>query len=110
MPKEQPWNPTDATQEIRELAKGADWRLSLTEHAEVRMDQRDLIVRDVIHVLQNGFVYDEAKTSSRPGSFKYKMQSATPNSANRQVRVVAIPDPRSGEIKIVTVMWADEGS
>jgi hypothetical protein len=36
------------------------------------------------------------------------MQCTTPNSKNREVRAVAIPDWKRKDIKIVTVMWADE--
>jgi hypothetical protein len=36
------------------------------------------------------------------------MQCTTPNSQNREVRVVVIPDWKRKGIKVVTVMWADE--
>lgn len=62
---------------------------------------------DILHVLKNGFVYDDAIPASRDGLYKYEMESRTPNSENRAVRVVVIPSPSGPEAKIVTAMWAD---
>ena len=72
------------------------------------MDDRDLIVGDVLHVLKRGFVYDKPQKASRRNCWKYKMQNITPNSGNREVRVVVIPSWSPRCCKIVTVMWADE--
>lgn len=108
MAKEQPWKPADATLEIRARANGGFDVLSWTAHAEDRMEERDLIMRDILYALKNGFVYDEAKPSTRGRFFKYRVHSQTPNSGNREIGVVVIPDPKSAQLKIVTVMWADE--
>jgi Domain of unknown function (DUF4258) len=103
-----PWPPGQATKSIREKARDEALVLLWTEHAKDQMADRDLIMGDVLHVLKNGFVYADAEPSTRPGLFKYAMESKTPNSGNRVVRVIAIPSPQACEVKVVTVMWADE--
>lgn len=103
---EKPWKPADATNEIRRLASSEIW-LTYSDHAKERMGERDLIVSDILHVLKFGFVHQEAERSTRPGLYKYRMQSRTPNSGDREVGVVLIPDRHNAHIKIVTVMWID---
>lgn len=71
------------------------------------MAERELYTGDVKFVLQQGFVYDEPEASTRAGFFKYKVESRSPNSGSRTVRIVAIPDAARCHIKIVTVMWVD---
>lgn len=72
------------------------------------MAARDLIVGDVLYILKNGFVYEDPEPATQPKLFKYKIETRTPNSNNRSVRIVIIPDCNTCWIKIVTVMWADE--
>ncbi len=108
MHKPQPWSPADATSCINALGKSDDLDLSLTEHAQDRMAQRGLIAGDILHVLKRGFILDPPEASTRPNSFKYRIQSTTPNSGNRSVAVVVIADTKSQQVKIVTVMWQDE--
>lgn len=108
MHKPQPWSPADATLCINALGKSLDLTLSLTLHAEDRLAERDLTTGDVLHVLRKGFVLDPHEATTRANLFKYRVQSATPNSENRTVAVVVIPDPNSLQIKIITVMWQDE--
>jgi hypothetical protein len=72
------------------------------------MEERDLVMGDVLYLLKNGFVYEEPEPSTNKRFYKYCMESKTPNSRNRAVRVVVIPDQYRCELKIVTVMWVDE--
>ncbi len=72
------------------------------------MNERGLIMSDVLFVLKHGFVYEEPEPSTVPGLFKYKVDSQSPNSGARFLRVVAIPDKESCQIKVVTIMWRDE--
>lgn len=102
-----PWSPRKATEEIRKLAR-QEFSFCWTKHANDQMLARDLIVGDVVHVLRHGFVYDEAEPSTRQGFFKYSVESRSPNSGNRTVRVVVVPQRKPPTVKIVTVMWADE--
>jgi Domain of unknown function (DUF4258) len=104
----EPWPPRLATERIRAKARDAALTVAWTEHAKQQMEDRGLIMGDVLHVLKQGIVYTDAKPSTRADLFKYAMESKTPNSGNRVVRVVAIPSPQSCEVKIVTVMWVDE--
>ena len=72
------------------------------------MRDRDLLVGDVLYVLKNGFVFQEAVAATQPSLWKYRVETRTPNSGNRVVRVVAIPDDDKIWVKIITVMWVDE--
>jgi uncharacterized protein DUF4258 len=106
--KRQPWSAADATNAIRSLARHASLTITLTQHAKDQMLDRDLIVSDVLYVLKHGFVFESAQSSTQKGLFKYLQQGRSPNSGNRTVRVVVIPDPASSWMKVVTVMWVDE--
>jgi len=104
----QPWTPPQATERIRAIACDPKFSISYKKHAKEQMALRELLVGDVIYLLKNCFVFEPADPSTRPEYFKYQAESKTPNSGNRDVRVVAIPDWKTKEIKIVTVMWKDE--
>lgn len=106
--KLQPWKPADATDEIWKLAKSDQLNLTSSGHARDQLSIRDLFIGDALYVLKHGFVCDAAQESTQPSLFKYRVESRSPNSGNRIVRVVAVPDPNSGLIKLVTVMWKDE--
>lgn len=108
MPKPQPWSPGDATDEIRALGRSGRLSLSITQHAKDRLAERDLILGDVLYVLKSGFVYDAPVPASQLDLYRYQMETRTPNSNNRVVRVVVIPDPARCWAKVVTVMWVDE--
>jgi hypothetical protein len=88
------WDPARATREIREIARSERLNLSYRLHAKEQMAERDLIVSDVLHVLKNGFVYAKPEPSTRSGYFRYAMESKTPNSGSRRVRVIVIPDKK----------------
>lgn len=103
----EPWNPAQATDRIRSIAQG-EFLISYKMHAKDQMSDRGLIIGDLNYLLRNGFVYVPAEASKRDPFWKYQMQSSTPNSKNREVRVVVIPDWKRKHLKIITVMWADE--
>ena len=106
--KQQPWNPADATDEIRRIARSETMRLTRSDHARERMEERDLLMGDVLYVLKNGFVYENPEPSTQQGLFKYEIESQSPNSGNRSVRIVIIPDSGRCWLKVITVMWVDE--
>jgi len=99
--------PARATEHIRAKSRSSDFRIDWTKHAIQQMLDRELIPGDVLHVLKNGFVYNPGQPSTRIGLYNYQMESPSPNSGGRTVRVVVIPFPTSA-IKVVTVMWVDE--
>jgi Domain of unknown function (DUF4258) len=105
--KPQPWSPADATDAIRSLVGDGRFTLALTSHARDQILARDLISSDVLHVLRHGFVYERPEPATRPGFYKYKVETTSP-AGSRVVRVIAIPCINPPEIKIVTVMWRDE--
>lgn len=102
------WSPRQATDEIRAISRSKNLTISYKKHAKERMQERNLIVSDVLFTLKNGFVYRDPLPSTRAGYNKYDIDSKTPNSGNREIRVVVIPDKKTCFLKIVTVMWVDE--
>lgn len=101
-----PLSPREATELLRRIGK-SDPSLSWTKHAKERLRERGLLIGDVLHVLKHGFVHEAGEAATQPGCFKYKMESNTPNSAGRIVRIIVIPSTANA-LKLVTVMWADE--
>ncbi|MFK5600273.1 DUF4258 domain-containing protein [Methylobacterium sp. HMF5984] len=108
MASDQPWKPPEATIEIRKLARDERLPLTYTRHIRERMAERDLTTGDVLYVLKHGFVYEAPEESTRLRYYKYRIESRSPNSGSRAVRVVAIPDINNCEMKLVTVMYVDE--
>jgi hypothetical protein len=104
----EPWGATEATKRIRAIARDRRFSLSYKVHALQRLAERGVLVGDVLFVLKNGFVYTDPKPATRPDFFRYEMESRTPNSEGRAIRVVVIPDEMNLICKVVTVMWADE--
>lgn len=103
-----PWNSGEATRCVNACAQSDKLTLSWREHAKERLRERGLIMSDVLHVLKFGFVHEPAEPATRPGFYKYLIEGTTPNSHRRSVGVVVIPDVKTHQIKIVTVMWRDE--
>ena len=106
-PRTSPWAPAKATEEIRKLAH-QDFEFNWSWHADEQRLARDLIIGDITHVLKNGFVHEEAEPSTRKGFFKYKVESRSPNSGGRTLRVVVVPQRKPPLFKVITVMWVDE--
>ncbi len=104
----QPWNPRKATEEIRKVAKNERLDLCYTNHARDRLEERGIVTRDILYLLQNGFIHKEAKKTTRRNCFKYTIEGKTPNSNNRTLVAVVIPKRRSPFIKIITIMWKDK--
>jgi len=57
-----------------------------------RLAERGIFVSDVLYVLKHGFVYLDGVPALQQGRFKYEIESRTPNSGGRKVRLVVIPD------------------
>jgi hypothetical protein len=104
----QPWSPALATKLIRAIASDLNCSFAYTAHARERLNERGLIMSDVLFVLRQGFVYGVPEKSTIKGLYKYKVENQSPNSGARFLRVVAIPDKKSCQIKVVTIMWRDE--
>jgi len=103
-----PMSPRQATEHIRNCARNDEFDIHWTGHAKVQMKERSLFMGDVLYILKNGFIHEEAVPATRVGSFKFKMECKTPNSNNRAVRVVIIPFSGQCAAKVVSVMWVDE--
>ncbi|MCY4129127.1 MAG: DUF4258 domain-containing protein [Gammaproteobacteria bacterium] len=81
--------------------------MAYTRHAAERMAERDIIVSDILGVLATGCIDDEPTASTRPEYRKYRICGESPNSGNREICLVVIPDPGRPAIKLITVMWKD---
>lgn len=104
----QPWKPSEATREINRIAQNRELDLSYTKHAKDRLSERNLLISDLLYVLRNGFVYEDPEQATLPNLYKYKIEGQSPNSGARTLRIVAIPEEKSVQIKVVTIMWRDE--
>jgi hypothetical protein len=102
-----PWTPAQATEKIQRNAREDGFDIYYTAHARSQMLDRGLLVGDVLHVLRRGCIYENGLPATSAGLYKFCMESRTPNSGNRTVRVVFIPSTSASSVKIVTVMWAD---
>lgn len=105
-----PWTPGEATVRIREIGRSARLSLAYKLHARDRLAERSIIISDVLYVLKNGFVYMDGLPATLAGFFRYAIETTTPNSGGRKIRVVVIPDPLTCTIKVVSIMWVDETS
>lgn len=101
------WSPAQATERIRQCAGASTFTPHWKKHALERLHERDLLVGDVLYVLKNGFVLEDPEPSDAEGYFRYQVESKTPNSEGRTVKVIVVPGD-GHELKIVTVMWKDE--
>lgn len=106
----EPLSHEEAARVIAGLAKHPLLTLIMTEHAKDRMNKRGLLSGDVMFVLKSGMVREAPEASTQDGYFKYRMESLAPNSDSRMVGVVAIPSMRDRRLKVLSVMWVDEGS
>src|SRR5271157_4423824 len=100
--KPQPWSPADATDSIRAIARG-NFDLHWKRHSKERLIQRGLFVSDLLYVLKNGFVFENAVQSTREGFYKYCIEYSTPNTNQRSLKVVVIPCINPPQLKIVTI-------
>lgn len=106
---EEPWEPADATNCIKDIAKDPHFSIAYKLHAKDRMSERNLIISDILYALRNGFVYATGRPCEKTnGYYKYMIESTTPNSGGRNIRLVCIPNAALKKIKLVTVMWVDE--
>ena len=78
------------------------------KHAKIRLAERDITTTDVLHVLKKGFVFADPEPATKTGFFRYAMEGSSPNSGGRSLRIIVIPSPCRAQIKVITVMWADE--
>ena len=92
---------------VRTLAgdDSTDWWI--TDHFKNQLKERNIISSDIKHLLRTGYVYKEGTESTVPGLWKYQLEGQTPNSNNRTIVVVIIPDFSDRSIKFVTVFWRD---
>ena len=101
-------SPREATEQIRTLANDDFVTVHRTEHFKDRLSERDLLISDATHALKNGFVRDNSEQSTQQHLWKYKIESKTPNSGNREIGVIIIPDFEKLAYKLITIYWVDE--
>lgn len=104
----QPWTAAVATRTINQIAKNPQCDMSYVHHVSMRLKERNLLISDLLYVLKNGFVYAEPQESTLADHYKYRIEGQSPNSGSRYLRAVAIPDEKSCQIKVITIMWRDE--
>ena len=108
MEENEPWSAKDATDGLRRIARDTRFSLAYKVHAMNWSAERGIIVSDVLYILKHGFVYLDAVPALQQGRFKYEIESRSPNSGGRKVRLVVMPEVENCTIKLVTIMWVDE--
>jgi hypothetical protein len=103
----EPWNPSQATERIRHIARRERLDFAYREGCRDQMAERSLIMGDILYVLRNGFVYLDPEPATRD-YWKYWMQCGTPNSNSREVAVLVLPDWKRKNLKVQEVKWVDE--
>ena len=103
-----PLSSRQATEEIRRLSSNLDTDWYSTTHIKERMAERSLVISDIKHLLKTGYVYEDGKASTQKGFWKYKVVGRTPNSENRTLVTVVIPDSTTKSLKLVTIYWQDD--
>ena len=103
-----PLSSRQATEEIRRLSSNLDTDWYSTTHIKERMAERSLVISDIKHLLKTGYVYEDGKASTQKGFWKYKVVGRTPNSENRSLVTVVIPDSTTKSLKLVTIYWQDD--
>ena len=82
------WTNAEATQHINTIAKNLYTNLIYTDHAEERMDEREITIGDIMQVLKRGYVLGEIEPATR-GRHKYPIEGLSPNSP-RTIRLIVI--------------------
>lgn len=106
--RKEPWSPAHATDTIRFISRHPALSLAYKVHATRRLAERGIVVSDLLYLLKNGFVTEEATSATQPGYFRYVVTCVTPNSVGREIAAVVIPNANTLSIKVVTVYWVDE--
>lgn len=75
-----------------------------TDHAEERMEERDISLHDVFRVLQKGSVYDVPRPGKKKGEWICKIERHA--RGNRDIGVVSVI-VREEHLLILTVEWED---
>lgn len=90
-----------AQAQIRALALDTG-SIILTDHAQERMEQRGIVMRDLLRILRTGYV-DEAPVELREGDWQCKM---TQQIGGREAGAVTII-VQAQQLVIRTVEWED---
>lgn len=78
------WSISEAETQLHAYAvlDGDELEFAFTSHAAARMEERGIIVSDILHFLATGRIYDEPTASTRQGYCRYKICGKSPNSGN----------------------------
>jgi Domain of unknown function (DUF4258) len=91
-----------AQERIREIAKTSEF-VKLTSHAKKRMAERDIVIKDVYHILRQGHIEGDPKLADQ-GDWKCKMVLAL---KGRRVAGVVTAIVRNATLVVITVEWED---
>lgn len=79
MNKIEPWQSNDATLKIRDIARNPKLNLRKMRHTKERMLERNPSDEDLLHILKNGHVHEDAEPDERTkGRCKYAMEEKNP--------------------------------
>lgn len=102
-----PLPPAKATKYINQIASSDTCDIAITNHFSEKLSERNLQMGDAMMLMRTGFIYNSPVESTQPGLWKYEINGKTPNSQNRQLGMIVIPDFDKNMIKLVTIFWID---
>ena len=73
----EPW-PARATERIRAIASSEDFTPSWKKHAREQLEERSLIMGDLLYLLRNGFVFENACPATRKPYWRYQNSMYNP--------------------------------
>lgn len=97
---EKPLTPEEATNKIREIATDSA-NVSVTMHTQERMEERDFTMRDLLELLRNGYVDDEAQYNAEKNEYKYKIARVIDSRTAAAITVIL----DNQRLLIITIMW-----
>lgn len=106
----EPWPSRLATENIRSIARDGASNLEYTTEVKDKIEHRGFqqIMGDLKYVLKNGFVHGTPKRYKASRKYVYSIESMTPNSGGRRIRLGVIPSVKANKMKVVWVEWVDD--
>ena len=97
---ERPLTPVEATNKIREIARNSE-NVMVTTHTIERMEERDFSMRDLLELLRNGYVDEDAQYNAEKQEYKYKIARVVDTRTAAAITVI-IDDQK---VLVITIMW-----
>ena len=98
---QKPLTPIEATNKIREIASCSS-NVAITIHTEERMEERGFSMRDLLELLRNGYVDEEAQYNSETQEYKYKITRTIDTRTAAAITLII----NNNRLLVITIMWS----